>query len=138
MAKTVLIDSGVIFAALYRRDQHHAWAKSHFEAFTAPLLSCEAVFSETFFLLDRVGVSVDLLCEILDRRIITTGFALEEHLAEATGLMRRYRDMPMSLADACLVRMAELYNDSVLFTTNRDFETYRKNGRQMIPLIRPW
>jgi predicted nucleic acid-binding protein len=79
-----------------------------------------------------------LLCEILDRRIITTGFALEEHLAEATGLMRRYRDMPMSLADACLVRMAELYNDSVLFTTNRDFETYRKNGRQMIPLIRPW
>jgi predicted nucleic acid-binding protein len=138
MARTVLIDSGVIVAVLCRRDQHHAWAKSHFEAFAGPLVSCEAVFSESFFLLERAGTRADALCELLERRIVMSGFALDEHLAETSRLMRRYRDMPMSLADACLVRMAELYNDSVIFTTDTDFQTYRKNGRQTIPLIGPW
>jgi predicted nucleic acid-binding protein len=138
MARTVLIDSGPIVAALCRRDQHHAWARSHFEAFAGACLSCEAVLSESFFLLERAGEGTEALCALLERGIIVTGFSLEQHLVEAIRLIRRYQDTPMSFADACLVRMAETHNDTVIFTTDRDFETYRKNGRQAIPLIGPW
>lgn len=53
-------------------------------------------------------------------------------------LIRSYDDIPMSLADACLVRMVEMHKDAAIFTTDRDFETYRKNKRQTIPLIKPW
>ena len=138
MAKTVLIDSGAVVAAIRRRDQHHEWSKSHFESFAEPCLSCEAVLSESFFLLERAREGKETLCALLERGIIVTDFSLEKHLAETVQLMRRYKDTPMSFADACLVRMAEIHNEAVIFTTDRDFETYRKNGRQTIPVISPW
>ncbi len=138
MAKTVLIDSGAIVAALYRRDQHHEWAKLHFAALNEPCLSCEAVLSESLFLLERAGEGKATLRALLERRVIIASFSFEQHLAEIVRLIRRYNDTPMSFADACLVRMAELHNDVVIFTTDSDFETYRRNGRQTIPLITPW
>jgi len=110
----------------------------HFQAFVEPCLTCEAVLSESFFLLERAGESADILCALLERGIIATGFALDQHLVETNSLIRRYKDIPMSFADACLVRMSELHNDAVIFTADRDFETYRKNGRQTIPLVAPW
>jgi len=138
MAKTVLIDSGPIVAALYRREEHHSWAKAQFEVLTKPGLTCEAVLSECFFLLERTPGGKEALSALLERGIIVIGFSAEDHLAETLQLIRRYDDTPMSFADASLVRMAELHNDPVIFTTDRDFETYRKNGRQRIPLVTPW
>jgi predicted nucleic acid-binding protein len=138
MARTVLIDSGPIVAALCRRDKHHAWAKAHFDAFTSPCITCEAVFSESFFLLDREGGSTTILCALLERGVITPGFDFAESIADTLHLIRRYKNVPMSFADACLVRMSEIHTDAVVFTTDRDFETYRKNARLAIPLIAPW
>ena len=63
---------------------------------------------------------------------------MEDHVTETLRLLRRYGDIPMSLADACLVRMAELIPDATVFTTDNDFATYRKHGRQIIPLITPY
>jgi len=137
MARIVLIDTGGIVAALRRRDQHHAWARAHFEAFVEPCLTCEAVLSESFFLLERAREGKQALCGLLEREIITVAFSLKEQLAETLRLLRRYSDTPMSLADACLVRMTELIDDATIFTTDTDFETYRKHGRQTIPLIQP-
>ena len=79
----------------------------------------------------------DRLVSILERGIIVADFAFATHREETLRLLRRYGDTPMSFADACLVRMAELLNDAVVFTTDGDFRTYRKNGRQAIPLIAP-
>jgi len=138
MAKTVLIDSGALVAALRRRDQHHAWARSSFEALTTPCLTCEAVLSESFFLLERAKEGKDRLCALLERGIVVAGFEFAVHHAETLRLMRRYNDTPMSFADACLVRMAELHETATVFTTDTDFRTYRKNGRQAIPLLTPW
>src|SRR5262249_41132275 len=138
MAKVVLIDSGPVVAALSRRERHHAWARRHLESFDSPCLTCEAVLSESFFLLERAGGGREALSALLERGIIKSHFTFSEHLTETTGLLRRYRNFPMSYADACLVRMAELQDDAVIFTTNHDFETYRKNGRQTIPLLTPW
>jgi predicted nucleic acid-binding protein len=137
MGRTILIDSGGIVAALRRRDQHHTWARAHFEALVEPCVTCEAVLSESFFLLERASEGKQALCALLDREIISVGFSLGQQLTETLRLLRRYDDTPMSLADACLVRMAELFDDAVIFTTDSDFETYRKHGRQRIPLIKP-
>lgn len=137
MAKTVVIDSGPIVAALRRRDQHHAWARAHFQAETEPFVTCEAVLSESFFLLEKAPGGKEALCGLLQRAIINVDFSLTEQLAETLRLLRRYDDTPMSFADACLVRMAEQTQAAVVFTTDADFRTYRKNGRQIIPLIMP-
>jgi predicted nucleic acid-binding protein len=138
MGRTVLIDSGCIVAALHKRDQHHAWARAHFEAFVEPCMTCEAALSESFFLLERTREGKQALCALLERKVILLGFSMEDEVTETLRLLRRYSDIPMSLADACLVRMAELIPEATVFTTDSDFATYRKHGRQIIPLITPY
>ncbi len=137
MGKTILIDSGAIVAGLHRRDQHHAWARAHLEAFLDPCLTCEAVLSESFFLLQRAREGREALCTLLERKIIAVGFSIQNELAQTLRLLRRYADTPMSFADACLVRMVELIDEATVFTTDSDFEMYRKQGRQVISLIKP-
>jgi predicted nucleic acid-binding protein len=137
MARSVLIDTGPLVAALWRRDKHHAWARAHFAATTEPFLSCEAVISESLFLLERDRQGKQALCGLLERGLIRFGYSFEEERTETLRLIQKYRDTPMSFADACLVRMAEISDDAVVLTTDSDFRTYRKNGRQAIPLITP-
>ena len=137
MAKTVLIDSGPIVAVLHSRDQHHAWARAHFESSTVPFTTCEAVISESHFLLEETPGGVDALYALLQRGIVRLAFSLTNQLAETVRLIQRYRDVPISLADACLIRMAELNQGAVVFTTDSDFRVYRRNGRQVIPLMIP-
>ena len=137
MAKTVLIDSGPIVAVLRRRDQHHGWARAHFETSNESFATCEAVISESHFLLEGTPGGVEALYALLERSVIKVPFSLTNQLDETVRLIRRYHDMPMSLADACLVRMAELEEDIAVFTTDTDFRLYRRNGRQVIPVIMP-
>ena len=137
MAKSVLIDTGPLVAALRRRDEHHEWARAHFEAATEPFVSCEAVISESLFLLEGARDGKEALCGLLERGIIVVRYSFEDELTETLRLIRRYDDTPMSFADACLIRMVEKSDNTVVFTTDNDFRTYRKNGRQVIPLIMP-
>lgn len=137
MERTVLIDTGALVAALRRRDQHHTWARAHFEAFAEPCLTCEAVLSESFFLLERAREGTKALSGLLARGIVIARFSFTEQQPETLRLMRRYNDQPMSFADACLVRMTETIANAAIFTTDHDFRTYRMNGRQVIPLIIP-
>jgi predicted nucleic acid-binding protein len=137
MAKSILIDAGPLVAALRRRDAHHAWARAHFEAAKEPFATCEAVISESLFLLDRAREGKEALCSLIERGVIVVRYSFEEEIAETLRLIRRYNNSPMSFADACLVRMAEKSDEAVVFTTDSDFRTYRKNGRQVIPLIIP-
>lgn len=137
MAETVLIDSGPIVAILRRRDQYHAWARAHFESSSEPFATCEAVISESHFLLAGTPGGAEGLYALLQRGVIKTPFSLTSELAETVRLIRRYRDVPVSLADACLIRMAELEAGAVVFTTDSDFRIYRRNGRQAIPLLIP-
>lgn len=137
MAKSVLVDTGPLVAALRTRDQHHEWARAHFEAATEPFVTCEAVISECFFLLERAREGKAALCGLLERGIIVVRYAFEDERAKTLRLIRRYKDTPMTFADACLVRMAEKSDNVVVFTTDSDFRMYRRNGRQVIPLMFP-
>lgn len=137
MARTVLIDTGPVVAALRKRDKHHEWARAHFEAAREPFVTCEAVVSESLFLLEGAQEGKEALCGLLERGIIVVSFSLEAEMEETLHLIRRYRDTPMSFADACLVRMAELENRATVLTTDSDFRIYRKNSRQVIPTLMP-
>jgi len=51
--------------------------------------------------------------------------------------MQKYSDVPMSLADACLVRMTETFADPVVLTTDADFRVYRRHSRHVVPCVTP-
>ncbi len=138
MEKTVIIDSGVIVAALLKRDHHHVWAKAHLAQMTSACLTCEAVLSECFYLLQKVFDGQQRLSALLERGVVRVDFALPDHLSEVLKLIHRYHDTPMSLADACLVKMSELHGDACVWTTDHDFEVYRRSNRQKIPMLAPW
>lgn len=61
----------------------------------------------------------------------------EEHVIEIDKLRRKYADVPMSVADACLVRLAEQLGQCAVLTLDDDFNVYRRHGRQVIPIIAP-
>jgi uncharacterized protein len=137
-ATKLLLDTGPLVAYLNRNDQHYAWALDCWSALFDPLWTCESVLSEALFLLQSEGVNADPILRLVERGIIRIGFVVGDQRADVLRLLRKYADQPMSLADACLVRMAELADRCQVFTTDRDFLVYRRNGRQIIPLMSPF
>ena len=135
MAKNVLVDAGFLIALLNRRDAHHAWAAAQAPHFATPWSTCEAALSEAFHLLAAPGTPV--LGALLRRGTVVIAFDLGEEHSHVLSLMQKYINIPMSLADACLVRMTETRADPVLLTTDSDFRIYRRHSRQTIPCIMP-
>lgn len=135
--KEILADTGPLVAYLDRSDRDHAWAKQVFAEITRPLLTCEAVIAEALFLLRRGGIDPDGLLDLIRRGLLVPKFGLAQEIAAIQQLMKTYRNIPMSLADACLVRMAEGFPESKVMTLDSDFMVYRKSRRKVIPLLRP-
>jgi len=135
MAGRVLVDAGFIVALLSRRDNHHGWAVDQAARFGPPWSTCDAALSEAFHLLGARGVAA--LSELLRRRSAVAAFDLDDHLEPVLRLMKKYSDVPMSLADACLVRMSEILADPVVLTTDTDFRLYRRHSRQIVPSVMP-
>jgi predicted nucleic acid-binding protein len=134
----VLLDTGPLVAYLNRNDQHHEWAVACWTALFDPMWTCEAVLSEAVFLLQSDDASIEPILRLFERRIVRLAFALDDHRPDVVRLLRKYADQSMSLADACLVRMAELTDSSQVFTTDADFRVYRRKGRHVIPLLAPF
>ena len=103
----------------------------------ARLRPCEAVLTEAAFLLKREGADTDPLFTLLDRGVIRIGLRVDDEHADLRTLMRCYRNRPMSLADACLVRLSELHRGGRVFTLDTDFRIYRRHGNKIIPLLMP-
>ena len=135
--ETVIADAGPLVAYLKRDDKDHDWAADVFQRLTSPLRTCEAALSEAFFLLERTHGGADRFLELLERGLVIPDFSLVAELRAVGQLLRRYQSVPMSLADACLVRMAELHHDAFVLTLDSDFRIYRKHRRQQIPLLHP-
>lgn len=137
MKQTTLVDTGPLVALLARSDAWHDWTKRQFEAVAAPLFTCEAVLTEAAYLLSRTRGGVGALLGLVGRGVIEVRFSLQTEIESIERLMRRYASVPMSLADACLVRMSELHAVSTVLTLDGDFSIYRRNGRQAITLAAP-
>ena len=133
----VLLDTGPLVAYVVSAEAHHRWACERFAALQAPVFICEAVITEAAYLLERQGATCDLIWAMLRTGAMRLTFDLETEFESVAALMRRYADVPMDLADACLVRMSELHRDCRVLTTDSDFRFYRRFGRQVVPLICP-
>lgn len=128
-----IADTGFLIAFANRRDSHFAWAYALAEQIHEPLLTCEAVLAETAFHLQDSA----LVLGMLDSGLIRLAFDMESHRAELAKLANRFADRRPDLADLCLIRMSELNPDHPVITVDGDLRIYRRNKRDVIPLIMP-
>jgi predicted nucleic acid-binding protein len=133
-----IVDAGPLVAYFNKHETHHDWAAEQFGRIKPPLLTCEAVMSETCFLLSGGGIDPAHALESVVRGIVRIDFSLSAESDSVHRLMVRYKDVGVSLADACLVRMSELHTRCEVMTIDRDFLIYRRDGRRIIPLIAPF
>jgi len=132
MAKSVIVDASFLIALWRRDDQNHAWAVERARKYPPPWLTCEAALSEADHLLAPDGcATLRVACRRGALRIITPG---EDAFPGVLDLLEKYADVPMSVADGCLVRLSEVFPDCVVLTTDSDFRIYRRLGRRVIPL----
>ena len=137
MSRAVLLDTGPLVALINPRDDMHLWATAEWSKITTPLLTCEAVISEACFLLRDVYRGKEGVMILIETGIIQLPFQLSAAVSEVKTLLNRYQSVPMSLADACLVRMSEQVPDGLVLTLDSDFTIYRRNTNQAVPTIMP-
>jgi uncharacterized protein len=129
-----IADTGFIVAFGNRGDSHHLWALDLAKTLTEPLLTCEAVLAEAAF---HLGSSAYVLA-LVENEMLRLAFDCADNLDRLQDLARRYEDRKPDLADLCLVRMSELYpRHAVITVDENDFRVYRRNKREVIPLICP-
>jgi predicted nucleic acid-binding protein len=131
----VLLDTGPLVSFLASETRYTKWVQDQWARISPSMLTCEPVLTEAMFLLRREGIGTDPIFALLERGVIRVAMHLEEEQADLRTLMHRYRNRPMSLADACLVRLSELHRDSTIFTLDVDFRIYRRHGNKVIPLL---
>lgn len=135
--RKTIVDTGPLVAVFSRSDQHQRWAREEFARLEPPVLTCEAVLSEAQLLIEDRGGNALAVLELLARGVLKLALDVQSEVDHLLQLQRTYRDLPMSLADACLVRMTELHPQCRIMTTDSDFRIFRRNRRQLIPLLAP-
>jgi len=133
----VIADTGPLVAFFDRSERHHRWVAERIDEEEGPLLVCEPVLTEAAYLLALYPRAQDTLLELVKDGALTVAFALQDHVADVRALLRKYRDTPMSLADACVVLMAELYDRHTVLTLDSDFLIYRKRDRAPLRIVHP-
>lgn len=133
----LIVDTGPLVALLDAREPHHTWARETLGSIQMPLYTCEACLSEALFLLHYVRGGPYALLSLMSRGVVVPLFRLASEIDAVRKLMTKYESVPMSLADACIVRMTELDARATVVTLDADFQVYRRNGRQAIPVLMP-
>lgn len=135
MSPVVLADTGPIVAFLNRRDQHHNWAVEQFKTHPLPFLTCEPVLTEAAYLLARSGLNAGTVFDLVLSGGLVSAFQIRPEVEIVKAMLERYRNVPMDLADACMVRMAELHPSASVLTLDSDFHIYRTNKKEPISLL---
>jgi uncharacterized protein len=136
VSRVTLMDTGPLVAFLSAGDQHHRWAADSFEALMGRVITCEAVVSEASFLVGRDGHRRSVVVELVERMGIEVQ-PLGAELRTLRQLMDKYASVPMSFADACLLKLSELHSSSVMMTCDADFLTYRRSNRRVVNTLMP-
>ncbi len=133
----VILDAGPLVAYLAADEQYHDWATEQFKKLEGPIITFEAVISEAWFLLRHSPRHFRLLQAMLADAVFDLQFHLEDEAVQVRQLMDRYENVPMSLADACLVRLSEIHSKISVITLDSDILIYRRHGKQAIHVISP-
>ena len=131
------MDTGPLVAYVQENEIHSPWTVKAFDRLESPFLTCEPVLTEACFLIERAGGDPDDLMDLAERGLIQVSFDLVKEFSRVRALMRRYRNLPMSLADACLVRMTEAASACIVITFDSHFQIYRRHDRRPIPVLMP-
>ena len=122
----ILLDTGPLVALLSRDDAEHARAERLFADCVPPFRCCEAVIAEACFLMRKVDAAGPAEVIALGRKgVYEIALSIEDHLANIEGLLRKYVNRPISLADASLIRCAEIHEEARILTFDSDFGVYR-------------
>jgi predicted nucleic acid-binding protein len=136
MVKTI-VDAGPLIALFRTADENHEWAVETFKSLHPPLFTTEPAVTEAAYFLISAGMSARPLLDRIESGDLKIPFQLPEHAGAVAALMDKYGER-MDLADATIVRLSELLDNSRVLTTDiADFSVYRRHGRQIIPLLAP-
>jgi predicted nucleic acid-binding protein len=129
-----IADTGFLVAFANRNDLHHAWAVSVAGQVEEPLVTCESVLAEAAFHLQ----DAHLVLKMVSEGLVRVGISCADHQVELEALAKRYADRAPDLADLCLIRLSELLPKHPVITVDHaDFSVYRRNRRDVIPMICP-
>ncbi|MSU77975.1 MAG: PIN domain-containing protein [Gemmataceae bacterium] len=131
----VLVDTGFIVARLDRREQYHAECLEALDSLDDRMITCEAVIVESCYLLRHVAGTRDAILENIRQGILQIPYALTSRSAEVGVLLRKYADVPMDLADACLVDLATQTGSGRILTLDSDFKIYRWGRNRAFELL---
>ena len=137
MRERVIVDTGILVAAFDRSDAWTGWVADTLKHVRPPMTTCEAVLAETWFLIQHRPDGWSKVINWLELGFLKVDFSLAESQSRVIDLMGKYRDLPMSLADACLVVMVEKGMGDRVFTLDRHFRIYRRNHRRVVPVLMP-
>ncbi len=137
MIRSTIADTGVLVGLIDKDDQWHSWVAEQAKDLGTPWLTCEAVIAEACHLLRHVHDGPKNVLELVELGVLAIDFSLSKEISDVSRLVNKYTDVPMDFADACLVRISELVENSFVFTVDSDFRIYRKNLKKEIPLIIP-
>ena len=122
----ILLDTGPIVALLSQNDANHDRARALFAECVPPFRCCEAVIAESCFLMRKVHSAGPAEVVGLGRRgVYEIAMSAAEHWAHLEALLKKYSDRPISFADACLVRCAEIHREARILTFDGDFGIYK-------------
>ncbi|SMO75914.1 type II toxin-antitoxin system VapC family toxin [Gracilimonas mengyeensis] len=138
MAKTVLVDTGPLVALIDRRDSRHAWASAKMDTFTSPMITCTAVIVEAAFLLKRTYNGLENLLSFIDEGIVEVQNPYPKKKETIHRSILKYQNISGSIADLCLVVMAEEFPSCEIFTIDSDFLIYKDSDGNPLPLISPY
>ena len=132
-----LTDAGPLIAILDRNDRDHEACVAALDELTGPLLTTWPVFTEATYLLgDRTGWSgQELLWRMALRGDVIVRELDQAGAKRSRDLMEKYRDVPMDLADATLVAVAEKLAVTRVFTLDEGFRIYRLKGRKTFEIV---
>lgn len=130
----VVADAGFLVALYRRDDQYHGWAARVARDYPPPWVVCEAIWSEADHLLQPPGRAA---LRLALRRGALLLHSLTADTSFLLDLQEKYEDLPMSVADACIVRLSETLRNPLVLTTDAGFKIYRCNRRRAVPCVMP-
>ena len=135
--KPVLLDTGVVVALLDRSEGFHQRSVAAVEEIDRPLITCEAVIAESCYLLRGLEGAPEAVLENVARGVFLIPFQLSRSAPAVQGLLQKYRELPIDVADACLIQLANESGSDEILTLDRDFEVYRRGRNKPFRLLIP-
>ncbi len=134
----VVVDTGPLVAFFRKADHYHGWILDQLAHMQATLVTCEAVLSETLFLVRYDKRAVASLKSMMEGRLLLVESVFSEHAQDVMDVIEKYRDLPASVADACVIVLHQRLNSSRILTLDSDFLIYRRPDGSLPDLIAPF